>query len=764
MRKTTLPQTAKISETVLGEKSGQWCRERAEQITGGGSQTFVAAGTSESLLKKLGRETEEVNRDVLNALGENSRSSAAAPHLSAEQIRKIQRKTAAVPKKNMRIARDQYLFWLLWQLKRDWLLTFSLPAQIDTRPNRASAFDAASDKLPPASVFRRWQSVIASRSINVKTDDCVMKSGGESYEAEFRVIAALLAFGSWCGRDALQILSQITADDYQPEENILRLKNRAGQPFFLLTLHPVQALSLFIYTRAEKKQGNGDETKTQPTRKLFPSLSGGQGRRAFTKWLIEILSAETKNDGQKQIDKDNPDAPAHFPPALSALLAGVRRWMLEIYPVYLVSILAGSFDAPVQATRTTVQDEKDKKRRPLPDISPAEKNLRRRLRRSLLYYLSNQSGSFSQQNCRNVYEEWNLLLKENRCLPELIKADEKTYGERFTARKWNLYLLCRVIEQRLKNYETSAFNTAAGWFESGCRLLDTLGSQTVWQTAAARLSATNEIIESEPLESDYNYTEMLAAAVELDLASADLISQTLPRRLAKKPTKGKRTPLIEEIRVIAEYLELAAARSRKVGTLSPQIVLLYFDLLTFGLRKSEALVVAARDVDSSGGDLIINSGKTPAARRAIPLEECVFTDAARRVSAVAERLKNDNRPDVELLSALTDKNFYRTHRPAPDKAQRRKLNERFFSVKTLDNALAEAVQECGLPFSPHSFRHASISRFLENRAMPTEIIAKIHGHADLEKTFSKNFAVKKKKILCLIITVFETCYFLIRII
>jgi integrase len=728
-----------VSSDALAARAAAWIEESAIWAI---EHKQISAAEAEKMRRLLKGDADAVNHAFLQTGAAEKNAARGKIHLSAERVENIQKtaKTSAGGRR-ARIARDGYLYWLLLRLKKSEAVDYTLPLQANERPPRQSAFDAAAPELPPHSVFLRWQKAIAFRVLDAKKLSGYVIEDERKKEMEFRAIGAMLAFGGIGGRDALQKLSLLTEDDYKGARSCLWLRNRRGNKFFNLSLHPVQALALNAYCREKTGVENNPGL-------LFPVLGTQAGRNRFHRWLKQILSSAPPEEGsvasgetdEFRLASSSPSAA----PNLQSLLAGVQRWMLEIYPVYLVAILAGKFDSPVKDETASAEVKKTAEYFP----SKTERVLRARLRVLIKDYLEIKSGNFKSQNCESLYGQWNLRLEESNYIPFVEGGLRRTnVDECVEGRRWNLFLLVKSLESRLKKGATKRYTTISRWFDTGCSLLDALDGHPIWEIDAQGFETVkNKANRFAALEFAVHHTEMNKIAAEYGFKKS-LLAQNYGYRissLSQTIRASKQPPTESEIGRLIIFLQNKIEQKRKICGVAAEVVLHYLDLLIHGLRKEEAANLTAADVDeyferedaagadqgteaNIAADLIVSKGKTPAARRAIPLGQSLMEESARRIIGAARKLKIEGREKTPLLTAITGKNV-RRHKRSFDKDD--------YALAKIDRALADACERARLErFTPHQFRHASISIMLESGKTPTEIVAKVHGHTDLTTTF-----------------------------
>jgi len=340
-----------------------------------------------------------------------------------------------------------------------------------------------------------------------------------------------------------------------------------------------------------------------------------------------------------------------------------------------------------------------------------------------------------------------------------LTAPEADEDESF--RLLNLPLLLESIVAALKAGETDRCNTVSRWLTNGFSIINAAGDEPLWNLTAERVESLRLALRPAARRELGFFLKRIDTAAKMVDLLGDVKDSSVPQ--VKKETaawraRPKPIPMAAEIERVAAFL-LDAARSgrNKIGGAKPKVVLLYMDLLALGLRKSGALVATAADFDEyffaplsendsgdtlSGvsektisADLIANETKTPAGFRVVPLGESPHRGSAVRILALVQQIKNQNTESAataahhQTLIKFVARTEYRRH-------LRKTVDAGATDLRQLDRALAEAGEKCGLErFTPHSFRHASVSDWLgEGCALP-EVVAKYHGHAELATTF-----------------------------
>jgi len=736
--------------------------------------------------KEAGGESSEAATTINKALLEiinpraGGKQNALIYHLSAAKVKEVQEviKKSALKKRVKKIS-DRYLYYLLIGLAKKKLLTFQLPIEAADSSSRPVAFEADDPRLPRPTVLRRWQNGITALAFDVKElKSEISPKKNSDCEYEFRTVAALLAFGCYTSRDALDLLSKLQLEDYNGTENHLWLRNHAGERFLKLSLHPVQGLALNFYL-----QLNREKFLTAKTEKLFPSLTDSRERQKFNRWLKAVLvklndtdkiEAKFVNKNTERFSNVNSltlltdcvDREEQVPD-VSMLLAGVHRWLLGIYPVYLVSILGGYYASTHLAAEEVDGQQND--RNSIDSLPEGEKKIRAALRSQMKETLGRKKGIPYQK--KGTQNQFFFAVKRREMRPEDGERLQKDWEKillpeglpSFTApslnnligkdpqisdiRNWNLFFMMRLLVKKVSAGEITRFNTFSRWFELGCVLLSTLGDEGFWKLNA-------EVIENIRVSftfSDGGYVVkhlqgMCAGAAETGFIDARDLEKSLNSinqlKSEKRSVKQEKIPPeIEEIEAVTKYLSSLSENDLEIGRVPAQAVLLYRDLLLLGLRKSEAVELTLVDFDlvyaSDGSliyaDLFVAGVKTPAARRVISLLEAAFPDGVQRIIDYLINLREYKNPDAlshmkHFLSFAAKKKI--SNRPAPS-------DELEMVIDTIDNALKKASEECCFKrFTPHIHRHGSISEMLEQGQIPTERIALTHGHVDLVTTFN----------------------------
>jgi integrase len=487
----------------------------------------------------------------------------------------------------------------------------------------------------------------------------------------------------------------------------------------------VQLLTLHLHLRVLKNALDREDASEVNTGKaVFPS-AGTKGRqKAFRRWVeleLEIADAASGTGGAHA---------AHA--SLKALLAGAHRWTLEIYPVYLASLLAGRFSSTVleggrgERRRRRRRGEDDPNNVP-PSVE--ERELRSQLHLSAVE-LFERMGSVG-----HLRDDWGRIVRPpGVAVPPHVRSAE--------ARSWNLFLLSRALVRMLYDGDASSYSTLARWLFTGYTLLDELGGRPGWMMAdgereklvsgfARRDKRLLELTLDSMTEEAKRYRLEALPLLSAVAASNESESSVPDENAGGVGRRARQVPTLEQIDGMARRLLNEALRPhRRKNSAAPLDVLLYMDLLAVGARKSEALNVKARHVVDAGGgsDLIIRGGKTAAAYRLVPLNEHPNRGSAERIAEAVRRVE-DKHEWQGLIEAAGGIKYERYKRPEKGQVSR------YFSADRLDYALRELGRRVGIDgLSPHDLRRASITACLL-AGVPPELIAKYHGHEDLPTTF-----------------------------
>ena len=655
------------------------------------------------------------------------------PALAAKLMETIVQSAMGETSRARKSRRARHLYWLLARLGGEHRLTFTLPANKQNRQPRALAFDAGDPHLPKLSRFAAWQKHLAARSLGSATTEnfAALRT---TEERGFYALACLLAFGGPCGYTALSDAARLSWTDLGQSGSSLWLRDQAGRRTLELTLHPVQTLCFHLYRRAypvvttsdapDGDAGGGDR------RDLFPFLATNKGRAAFRSWLTKTL------EGAEQAN----DAPHAGEPraGIRSLLAGARRWLLEIYPVYLMSVLANRF----AATASGEDDDLDAARYAIDEIaawrssaaqrSPqnaeylmTEKLVRRNLRQQVARYLGVGTGEFSRRHINDLSEHF------------VVDPPEAHTDDWRAGREWNLVLLVESLKRRLASHGTDRYRTFTRWWNTGCSLIDALDGTPAWMLAdedLPRLASRLKPTTKRDLKPHVRAIRSVAAEHGLNVVTG---GDTVLLRLDQPPSRPRQPPTAEQIEKIADRLRAQAERAGASRSQMRRAACLYFDLLALGLRKGETISATAYDVDHERitgvdvTDLYVRGTKTPAARRRTPIDLHPHRGCAERISERARSLRlaqRETRDIIPMMDAVGSTRFLRDAHPD--------LKGTTTSVTRLDRLLAEAARYVGLEsFSPHDARHASITSSLIAHGDQPEIIAKHHGQVDLPVTF-----------------------------
>lgn len=454
-----------LSEDVLGDLGRRWLEVQLDPqrppgwLNNDGRELFLGEN-----MERLAR---KVRADVASMhaapQAESPTGPTAAASLSAKSVETILRDASAAAPRAGRTRRSHYLYWLLCRLEARGLLTFTLPARARELPPRGLGFDALSPHLPLPTRFGAWQRHLASRALDVRP----LKGRGEPSprEREYLALATLFAFGGPCGCGAHAAAARIVAGDVDLAAGTVWLRDSAGERILNLTLHPVQVLSLHLYMRSARAAARGHAAQTGVA--AFPSMGTKARQRTFGRWLERELAAVDSADGRVSA----PAAPA----GLKALLAGAHRWALEIYPVYLASLLAGRFSAAVVDAAQGAGGRRRRRGEHDPENIPPsadELRLRSELRRSAVEEFEMYS-SINRFVARHLDRIWPKVIGPPAEAPPSLARSA-------AARPWNLFLLTRAFIRLLTEGEAESYRTAERWLYTGYALLDELGGRPVW--------------------------------------------------------------------------------------------------------------------------------------------------------------------------------------------------------------------------------------------------------------------------------------------
>lgn len=718
-----------LPEDVLDGLGGEWLSLRLDTLTDPDwLETRKGRRPWNKPMVKLDRKVRDDVAAVHAALqAERPTGPASAegmPALSAGNVEAVERgATSSVPRAR-RSGRSHYLYWLLCRLETLGLLTFTLPARARELPPRALGFDALAAHLPLPTRFNMWQRHLASRALDVRP--LRGREGASPREREYLALATLFAFGGPCGRGALATAARVETGDIDLAAGTVWLRDSAGERILNLTLHPVQVLSMHSYVRGARGAG------VTPDGAAFPSVGTKAKQRTFGKWVGRELMAADSAAGHVS---------AHAAPAgLKALLAGAHRWALEIYPVYLASLLAGRFSGAVIDRASSGGRRRRRGTDDPENIPPSgeEKRLRAALRRAAVSVFQ-MVNSVNGVGVGHLADDWR---KEIKPPAEMVPPQARSAA----ARAWNLFLLTRALIRMLYEGEADRYSTVERWLYTGYALLDELGGRPAWMMPEGEhgqlvasfprkdwglVRLTLEQMARAAGEHGPGALPLLAAAV--NSGGRDIAVQSDAAEAAAV-RRARHAPSLEQIDRMARLLLDDARRPpRRKNSAAPLDVLLYLDLLAVGARKSEALQVQTRDVISldgavAGADLVIKGEKTPAAYRLVPLDLHPNRGSAERIAAAAPG-DEEERLWRNLLESGSGNRYWRRGRSRKDWVPPQ------FSFSRLDHALKKLGERVGIDgLSPHDLRRASITACLL-AGVPPELIAKYHGHEDLPTTF-----------------------------
>ncbi len=533
---------------------------------------------------------------------------------------------------------------------------------------------------------------------------------------------------------------------------------------------------------------------------LFPCLATDEGQQSFLKWLAITL--------QWIDDEATPtirvtDRKYIAQPGIGALLAGAHRFMLDIYPVYLVSVLAGKF----RPTRIVEETREHKETRVMNvefqcPASKEELSVRSKLRNAIKKHLFSGKSEVSiyrlddgirQRRRRNSYpvdkksseslqRSWSQVKIKT---PQEFPTEGKTEG----GRKWNLALSISSLERMLAKNQVKSANTLKNLFESSCSVLDALDGQPVWALTkpdvdnllfrvtqsflpkvlphlrrilyeAARIptqSGADPMMRAEMLSvMEHDKLKRLVSHADKNLPHA-LSSEHALRMTGSRP---RDVPTAEQCERITRMMRKELKASTGVRRQMLRDARVYTALLALGLRKAEAATVVVGDVDwldharlPSMTDLYVHEGKTPAAERIVPLDTHPHKKCAQIIVDQARLLyrKTENREAQLINTSGNSIRDYEQYESFNDVASRRKgsrqsrkrKRERYGrkrSLAILDRELKKFGTRCGKEnLTRHALRHASVTSSLAAPNAVPELIAKAHGHADLPTSF-QNYA------------------------
>jgi hypothetical protein len=557
--------------------------------------------------------------------------------LSAGSVEAVGRDSTAAAPRAGRSRRSHYLYWLLCRLEALGLLTFTLPTRVRELPPRALGFDALGAHLPLPTRFGAWQRHLASRALDVRP----LKGREEASprEREYLALATLFAFGGPCGRGALATAARVETGDLDLAAGTVWLRDSSGERILNLTLHPVQVLSLHLYLRASSAGHSPDGVPARTDAAAFPATGTKARQRTFASWVARELAAADAAAGSVS---------AHATPAgLKALLAGAHRWALEIYPVYLASLLAGRFSAAIVERGTTAGRRRRRGEDDPENIPPSAEELRLRsaLRHAAVQVFAPVS-SVERIGVGHLADRWGGEIKPP---VELVPPQSRSV----VARAWNLFLLMKALIRMLYEGEAGRYSTAERWLYTGYALLDELGGRPAWLLSEGE---REQLLAGFPRKDRgllcLTLGQMARAAGEHGLGPLPLLILAATaggREATTQPDaaevaavrRARHAPSLEQIdRMARRLLEDAGRPPRRKNAAAPLDVLLYLDLLAVGGRKSEALKVETRDVIAlgdtvAGADLVIRGVKTAAAYRLVPLDLHPNRGSAERIVAAA---------------------------------------------------------------------------------------------------------------------------------
>ena len=686
-------------------------------------------------------------------------SASLMPHITAAKTKDVVRQLTTDIDNHKKNIRTRYLYWLLVQLNGEERLTFRLPVASVERPPRALAFDPLNPYLPSVTRFRSWQRRLTDLALDVRAPRSLEYTQilDAEREGEFRALATLLAYGGVCGRTALETAARLTVTDVSEDMTSLTLRDEAGYRIFSLTLHPIQTLTLMRLMRRSQSSDAVDGTENHGTSlNVFPSLASSRGKRSFLDWLAIVLE-RIDDEVKPTIRVTSRKYTAR--PGIGALLAGAHRFMLDIYPVYLVSVLTGKF-RPARI----IEGNQEQRGTAVAEIEPQcpateeEMNVRGKLRAAIREHLLRRKRSGPRTpprgklrhrrrgnsyhvdgiNSRPLQQSWS----EFRVQAPLELPAE---GESECGRRWNLTLLIRSLEWMLVKDRVKSGNTFKNLFDGGCSLLDALDGKPVWMLTS--FDVDDLLPRMKPgflpkvlphlhrmLDEAFRMSTHLSTASDAKgetpsetayVELADLIEYTreeiphlLPSEQAARMTgsRPRDVPTAEQCERITRMIRKEMRASTGAWRELLRDARVYVSLLALGLRRGEAAAVVARDVDRLDHarlprmtDLYVHEGKTKAARRIVPLELHPHKLCARIIIAQARLLYNaDADKEAQLInSSGVHARDYELNEPRSKKvSSRRKGTRRVYgrkrkgstgkrSLDQLDRVIRKFGARCG---------------------------------------------------------------------
>jgi hypothetical protein len=502
--------------------------------------------------------------------------------------------------------------------------------------------------------FEAWQDAIVQR----------LGRATSIVEIAWEAITTLLLWGGPCGRDAFRLVWGLQRSDYDPSTGRLSFR-RGGRVVLEWTAAPIQQLALWRLLH----------TRPITARWLFPRHLRAPAQ-AYLAWIEAVLPVP--------------------PESLHQMIATLARWMLEVYPGWLVALAAGRFRAPHRNAAGTLLT-RGRRVKPHPP-SPREKRLRADFRRCLIRWLPRRVSAHARADFLRAWEQ----LRGQRLLRLLMSSAPDT---REAVRLGYLDRLTGVIRDLAQKAARSA--TVMQAWDLGCSALDEVGTDPEHVPEAVRASLLR-----------YRPSTRRTLRRLLDRL-APAAAKAIPARLLHGPSDP---PSYIPDHDASETLWQMVPDGRRH---SKDTVRQYLDLLRVGCRKEEALDVLVGMIDPDGrAEMLVEGTKSRSARRRVPLWRHPDREAVSRLlAAVSEKRKDRSAPVL--------------HGRGGSAVVRRRHPDRPHDViiDSLDHGLLRASQAAGLPgtLNPHALRHASISLCLE-RGLPLEEISLMHGHAELSTT------------------------------
>ncbi len=536
-----------------------------------------------------------------------------------------------------------------------------------TRPSRRCILDPLDADLCLPSVHKFWQQALVQR----------LAEGPKTLtDLAWEALGALLLFGGCWSNDAFERLWSLHRTDYDQTTGLITLTDPStGDPWLRWYLHPVQQIALNRLIRA------------RPTAvSLFPQLRS-QPEAQFLGWFRELTTSTA-------------------PASIREITMSTARWMLTIFPPYLVALAGGQFRQPICHAPVSAASRPSRG----VCVSEQERALRKNLRECVRRWLPRR---FSDAAREDFLRHWDRLRQSL-----LSREYDISPGGSQESRLDNLRRLTTAVTELVAT--TDRGRTVLHLWDCGLMLIDRLG---LWSVALVSSSDLRRCCAGLP---PTTLRDIYQALIKIRAVAPAARSPISPQELgiSLRAVRG-RAPAYIPSEAAYEAIRQKARAGRRYSRDTLQT---YSDLLALGLRKEEAIDLCLGHFDTEGWPEIMVSGtKSPAAHRRLPLWRHPNQDAAMRILAVVTTARENQQPsERHLLLDFNGRPFIRDRHPdSPTDT----------SVESLDHGLTTAVHRALLKLgvSPHALRHGSVSLGIL-QGLPLEWLSQFHGHAELRTT------------------------------